>query len=153
MSNAQTLIDEPLRVGDVQEIPDELDASLRVVAGPDTGKVIHIEDPITFVGRDGECQLELDDPRVSTRHAMIYFAGGEFRVRDLDSTNGSLLKAAPSASSRSRTATTSGSASPSFASSSTSAASPWPARPCSTRSPARGRTCAISPTTTTLWRR
>ncbi len=95
MSNAQTLIDEPLRVGDVQEIPDELDASLRVVAGPDTGKVIHIEDPITFVGRDGECQLELDDPRVSTRHAMIYFAGGEFRVRDLDSTNGSLLNGSP----------------------------------------------------------
>lgn len=95
MSNSQTLIDEPLRVGDVQEIPDELNASLRVVAGPDTGKVVHIEDPITFVGRDDECQVALDDPRVSTRHAMIYFAGGEFRVRDLDSTNGSLLNGSP----------------------------------------------------------
>lgn len=93
--NNQTLIDEPLRVGDVQELPEEIQASLRVVAGPDTGKIIHIEEPITILGRDEACQVPLDDPRVSTRHAMVYFAGGEFRVRDLDSTNGSLLNGSP----------------------------------------------------------
>lgn len=92
---SETLIDEPLRVGDVTEIPDDIDATLRVVAGPDTGRIIPIDDPITIIGRDETCHVVLDDPRVSTRHAMVYFAGGEFRVRDLDSTNGSLLNGSP----------------------------------------------------------
>ena len=87
----ETLIDEPLRVGDVTPIPDEIEATLKVVAGPDTGTVITLKDPITLLGRDETCHLTLDDPRVSNRHAMVYFAGGEFRVRDLESTNGSLL--------------------------------------------------------------
>jgi len=87
----ETLIDEPLRVGDVTPIPEEINATLRVVSGPDTGSVVPLKDPITIIGREDACHLTLDDPRVSTRHAMIYFAGGEFRVRDLDSTNGSLL--------------------------------------------------------------
>ena len=92
---SETLIDEPLRVGDVSEIPEDMAATLRVVAGPDTGRMIPIDDPITIVGRDETCHVVLDDPRVSTRHAMVYFAGGEFRVRDLDSTNGSLLNGSP----------------------------------------------------------
>ena len=87
----ETLIDEPLSVGDVTPIPEELSASLRVVAGPDTGTSVDLKDPITLIGRDENCHLCLDDPRVSTRHAMVYFAGGEVRVRDLESTNGSLL--------------------------------------------------------------
>lgn len=92
---SETLIDEPLRVGDVTDIPADIDATLRVVAGPDTGRIIPIDDPITIIGRDETCHVALDDPRVSTRHAMVYFAGGEFRVRDLDSTNGSLLNGSP----------------------------------------------------------
>ena len=87
----ETLIDEPLSVGDVTPIPEELDATLRVVSGPDTGSVVPVKDPITLIGRDEGCHLTLDDPRVSTRHAMVYFSGGEFRVRDLDSTNGTLV--------------------------------------------------------------
>ena len=87
----ETLIDEPLRVGDVTPIPEEIEATLQVVAGPDTGTTVALKDPITLLGRDEACHLTLDDPRVSNRHAMVYFAGGEFRVRALESTNGSLL--------------------------------------------------------------
>jgi len=87
----ETLIDEPLNVGNVTPVPDDLNATLRVVSGPDTGTIVPVKDSITLIGRDDNCHLTLDDPRVSTRHAMVYFAGGEFRVRDLDSTNGSLL--------------------------------------------------------------
>jgi len=90
MSN-ETLIDEPLKVGEVTPIPQEIDARLQIVAGPDTGKILYIEDPIIVLGREDDCHLILDDPRVSNRHAMVYFAGGEFRARDLNSTNGSLL--------------------------------------------------------------
>ena len=41
----ETLIDEPLSVGDVTPIPEELSASLRVVAGPDTGTSVDLKDP------------------------------------------------------------------------------------------------------------
>jgi pSer/pThr/pTyr-binding forkhead associated (FHA) protein len=92
---AQTLIDTPLKVGDTEDIPEDLDATLRIVAGPDTGTIVPISDPITFIGRDEDCHLRVDDPRVSGRHAMVYFASGEFRVRDLESTNGSLLNGSP----------------------------------------------------------
>ncbi len=95
MSSNETLIDTPLRVGEMAIIPDDIDARLRVVAGPDTGTDIPIKESITIIGRDDDCHVRLDDPRVSTRHAMVYFASGEFRVRDLDSTNGSLLNGSP----------------------------------------------------------
>ena len=91
----QTLIDTPLKVGDASPVPDDIDAKLVVVAGPDTGQSIIIDNPVTLIGRDDECQVKLDDPRVSGQHAMVYFASGEFRVRDLNSTNGSLLNGSP----------------------------------------------------------
>jgi S-DNA-T family DNA segregation ATPase FtsK/SpoIIIE len=91
----QTLIDTPLKVGDAEPIPDDIDARLVIVAGPDTGTSVVIKDPVTVIGRDEDCQVVLDDPRVSGQHAMVYFASGEFRVRDLNSTNGSLLNGSP----------------------------------------------------------
>ncbi len=94
MSN-ETLIDEPLKVGEVTPIPAEIDARLKIVAGNDTGKTIYLEAPITLIGREEDCHIQLDDARVSNRHAMVYFASGEFRVRDLNSTNGSLVNGSP----------------------------------------------------------
>ena len=92
----ETLIDEPLKVGEVTPIPAEIDAKLKVVAGTGTGKITYLEAPITLIGREDECHITLpDDARVSNRHAMVYFASGEFRVRDLNSTNGSLLNGSP----------------------------------------------------------
>jgi len=91
----ETLIDEPLKVGEVTPIPSEIDAKLKVVAGTDTGQLTYLESPITLIGREEECHITLDDARVSNRHAMVYFASGEFRVRDLNSTNGSLLNGSP----------------------------------------------------------
>jgi S-DNA-T family DNA segregation ATPase FtsK/SpoIIIE len=93
--SAETLVDTPLKVGEVEAIPEDLTATLRVVAGPDTGTIVPVDQPITLIGRDDDCRLKLDDPRVSGRHAMVYFATGEFRVRDLDSTNGCLLNGSP----------------------------------------------------------
>ena len=90
MSN-ETLIDEPLKVGEVTPIPGDIDARLKIVAGNDTGKTIYLEAPITLIGREEECHIQLDDARVSNRHAMVYFASGEFRVRDLNSTNGTIV--------------------------------------------------------------
>ncbi len=93
--SGETLIDTPLKVGEATDIPDDVDAKLVIVAGPDTGKTYPIEDSVTLIGRDDDCHVILDDPRVSARHAMVFFASGEFRVRDLQSTNGSLLNGSP----------------------------------------------------------
>lgn len=95
MSGSQTLIDEPLKVGELTAIPDDIDARLVVLAGPDEGSTYVIAEPVTLIGRDDDCHVVIDDPRASARHAMVYFASGEFRVRDLESTNGSLLNGSP----------------------------------------------------------
>jgi pSer/pThr/pTyr-binding forkhead associated (FHA) protein len=51
--------------------------------------------PATVVGRGSESDVKLDDPNVSRRHARFSCDGGEWRVEDLGSTNGTLLRGAP----------------------------------------------------------
>lgn len=90
-ANNRTLIDENLKIGQITTIPDDIDARLHIVSGEGQGRQVPLKDAATLIGRDADCQLVLEDPRVSGRHAQVYFAGGEFRVKDLGSTNGTLL--------------------------------------------------------------
>jgi hypothetical protein len=46
---------------------------------------------ITVVGRGAEAGKRLDDPGVSRRHAQIQVTGGDVEIRDLGSTNGTLV--------------------------------------------------------------
>ena len=43
------------------------------------------------IGRSANCQLSLDDPLVSRRHAVFLVRGGDIRVEDLGSRNGVLV--------------------------------------------------------------
>jgi hypothetical protein len=54
---------------------------------------------VTVIGRANECELRLDDPGVSRRHAEIRVNGGDAEIIDLGSTNGIRVngKAVPSA--------------------------------------------------------
>lgn len=52
---------------------------------------IRLELPQVTVGRSAGCHLVLDDPSVSRLHAEIVHAHGEYEVRDLGSTNGTLV--------------------------------------------------------------
>jgi hypothetical protein len=47
------------------------------------------------LGRSRECDFTLDDPNISRRHAVIYWETGTAFVKDLDSTNGTLLNGKP----------------------------------------------------------
>jgi pSer/pThr/pTyr-binding forkhead associated (FHA) protein len=48
------------------------------------------------VGRDGsQCDLSVNDPTVSRRHASICWTAGEFQLTDLGSTNGTWLDDQP----------------------------------------------------------
>ncbi len=48
-----------------------------------------------IVGRDSACDFVLADPRASRRHAELVRDGTVWRVRDLGSSNGTLLNAEP----------------------------------------------------------
>jgi hypothetical protein len=45
----------------------------------------------TRIGRSRDNDIVLDDPRVSSHHAEILFVDGVYRLRDLDSTNGTYI--------------------------------------------------------------
>ncbi len=55
---------------------------------------IALTDGRFFVGRGRECQLVLDDPLVSRRHAVLFVDGGRVTVEDLGSRNGTLVNGA-----------------------------------------------------------
>ncbi|MEM1434544.1 MAG: FHA domain-containing protein [Pseudomonadota bacterium] len=40
------------------------------------------------LGRDSECDIQLDDPLVSRHHARVFFEGGIWQIEDLGSRNG-----------------------------------------------------------------
>jgi pSer/pThr/pTyr-binding forkhead associated (FHA) protein len=43
------------------------------------------------LGRGDECELRVESTQASRRHAAVRFSGGEYRVRDLGSTNGTFV--------------------------------------------------------------
>jgi hypothetical protein len=58
-------------------------------------EVYFLTQPDTVIGRGADAQLQLNDPRVSRRHAVISFQEGAFVLTDLDSTNGTLVNDTP----------------------------------------------------------
>ena len=49
----------------------------------------------TLIGQSDACDIRLTDPLVSRRHASLELDGHRLRLRDLDSTNGTLLDGVP----------------------------------------------------------
>ena len=65
---------------------------LRIVAGPDTGKVFDLPDSgSVMIGRANDSTLVLTDDYASTRHARLVSRDGDWYVEDLGSTNGTYL--------------------------------------------------------------
>jgi hypothetical protein len=61
---------------------------------PTRSFVVH-GDAETVIGRDPDCDIVLDDDRVSRRHARLAFAEGAWQLSDLDSKNGTSLQGLP----------------------------------------------------------
>jgi hypothetical protein len=68
--------------------PPSGQASLRVMAGGAVGTHFDVGGGTTVIGRLPECDVTLDDPSVSRRHARIMRDGASWRIEDLGSTNG-----------------------------------------------------------------
>jgi DNA-binding NtrC family response regulator len=66
-------------------------AALRVTSGPSQGRQMEIDRSPLLIGTHGSCDLRLEDPTVSSRHAELAFRPGGYLLRDLGSRNGILL--------------------------------------------------------------
>jgi hypothetical protein len=64
---------------------------LTVLAGPEQGQVFRILKPTTVIGRSTACDFVLSDPLISRQHCQIMLGMGGINLRDLGSTNGTLL--------------------------------------------------------------
>jgi len=71
------------RVGDT--------ACLVVIYGQDIGRRIQVGTEPLIIGRSPQSEVPIDQESISRSHCQIRFHDGEFRVRDLDSTNGTYV--------------------------------------------------------------
>jgi adenylate cyclase len=65
--------------------------ALRLVAETGSPSLVVTSGRTFVVGRGAVCELPLQDPTVSRRHAELELAGAGVRIRDLGSTNGTYL--------------------------------------------------------------
>ncbi|WP_435008706.1 STAS domain-containing protein [Tundrisphaera lichenicola] len=85
-----------LRAGDArparsEEPPAMSGFRLIIQDGPSTGRPIAIRSPRFVIGRGPDCQLRLGSLKVSRSHAILERRGTRLVLRDLSSTNGTLL--------------------------------------------------------------
>ena len=65
--------------------------SVVIVEGPGAGQEYPLEKAVSVVGREKGADILLPDATVSRRHAALEVPGASFRLKDLGSTNGTLL--------------------------------------------------------------
>jgi len=68
--------------------------SVSVEEGPDRGATCDVEGSRLVIGTTTECDLVLRDPHVSRRHCEIVATDDGYKLRDLGSTNGTMIGAA-----------------------------------------------------------
>ena len=64
-------------------------------SGGEVEQALELRDDITLVGRSQDCAVMLPSNTVSRHHARIRREGDRFLLRDLGSTNGTLLNSEP----------------------------------------------------------
>jgi pSer/pThr/pTyr-binding forkhead associated (FHA) protein len=68
-----------------------LSASLRLVSGSLSGRLIPIPPGELLIGRDAACQLQLESAFVSRHHCILLRDDSLLRIRDLGSKNGTFV--------------------------------------------------------------
>lgn len=68
--------------------PAELGLARETVKLSFEGGAVELTKPRSLIGRSRECDVHLDDPNVSRRHAEVRQEGAAYWAIDLDSTNG-----------------------------------------------------------------
>src|SRR5688572_14460196 len=68
-----------------------VEAQVTIVDGPDGPREAVIPPAGLMIGSGADAGLQLNDKRVSRNHVHIMMDDGQFRVRDLGSTNGTFV--------------------------------------------------------------
>jgi len=66
-------------------------ARLVILTGRHRGARLNLPDKTVIVGRDESCGVRLNTSEVSRQHCTLCVAGGEIRVKDLGSSNGTFV--------------------------------------------------------------
>ncbi len=74
-----------------QKIPDRYSASIVIVQGYAEGMEYPLTKACTIIGRDRTADIALKDSLVSRQHAAILYKDNLFLLKDLESTNGTVL--------------------------------------------------------------
>jgi transcriptional regulator with GAF, ATPase, and Fis domain len=72
-----------------------MNPKLIVIAGTLKGAIFEIEDEEVTLGRDASNRVRLVDPSVSRRHSSVKKEGEQFKIKDLDSFNGTFVNGVP----------------------------------------------------------
>ncbi|HEX5858845.1 MAG TPA: FtsK/SpoIIIE domain-containing protein [Microbacterium sp.] len=67
---------------------------LEILSGPDAGRSLPLSRGALTIGRDAGCDIVLDDPLVSKRHARLEVGGDRVELIDLNSANGIVVEGA-----------------------------------------------------------
>ncbi len=70
-------------------------ARIVVTQGDHKGREIELSEKGIVIGREDDCDLALNDSRVSRRHAKVSCENGVWQLADLDSANGTTLNGQP----------------------------------------------------------
>lgn len=73
------------------KLPDNVEARLDTVQSLEACSSYPMTTIRTVIGRGSDVDVRINDPRVSRKHASIFYTGSEFRIRDESSVNGTLL--------------------------------------------------------------
>ncbi|WZO97383.1 FHA domain-containing protein [Isosphaeraceae bacterium EP7] len=68
-----------------------MDYQLSVLKGRSASNVVKLAGGVTTVGRQEDCQLRINSSQVSRRHCELYESKGKLMVKDLGSSNGTLV--------------------------------------------------------------
>jgi hypothetical protein len=76
----------------VETLPPGVRAQLTFLEGPGKGDVVNLEKGHNTLGRQKDCDVIINCPLASGKHAAIFFLDSlEWRIEDLGSKNGTLL--------------------------------------------------------------
>lgn len=94
-SASRALPPQPTAAFHVAPSADASSCSLVGTGGTFRGTEVALSSGLNTVGRGSECDIVLDAPDISRRHARITWESGLSRVEDLNSTNGTFLNGEP----------------------------------------------------------
>ena len=84
-------IETPEGAGSFASFLESWRGALVIVAGGAEGSEYELDQPKISMGRGPGVDLTFDDSAMSREHAVLEFSNGSFRIRDVGSTNGTLL--------------------------------------------------------------